>query len=61
MSGGRGSPFAPHTAAERDAMLDAVGVESEEALFDVPDSIRFEGSLGIEPYPETGREESTDY
>ena len=30
-------------------MLDAVGVESEEALFDIPEAVRFEGDLGIEP------------
>ena len=45
---GTGSPFAPHTAAETAAMLDAVGVESEEALFDIPDEIRFDGDFGIE-------------
>jgi len=52
VNGDRGSPFAPHTAAERDAMLEAVGVESEEALFDVPEPVRFDGSLGIEPRDE---------
>jgi glycine dehydrogenase subunit 1 len=44
----RGSPFAPHTAAETAAMLEAVGAESEEDLFDVPDPVRFDGDLGIE-------------
>ena len=44
-----GSPFAPQTAEETAAMLDAVGVESEEALFDIPEAVRFEGDLGIEP------------
>ncbi|MFB6304666.1 MAG: aminomethyl-transferring glycine dehydrogenase subunit GcvPA, partial [Haloferacaceae archaeon] len=43
-----GSPFAPHTEAERRAMLDAVGVADESALFDVPDEVRFDGDLGIE-------------
>ncbi|MFB6303242.1 MAG: aminomethyl-transferring glycine dehydrogenase subunit GcvPA [Haloferacaceae archaeon] len=43
-----GSPFAPHTAAERRAMLDAVGVEDEAALFDIPDPVRFDDDLGIE-------------
>jgi glycine dehydrogenase subunit 1 len=52
MGSDRGSPFAPHTTAERDAMLEAVGVESEEALFDVPEPVRFDGSLGIEPRDE---------
>jgi glycine dehydrogenase subunit 1 len=45
----RASPFAPHTADETAAMLDAVGVENEEALFDIPEEIRFEGEFGIEP------------
>jgi glycine dehydrogenase subunit 1 len=44
----RGSPYAPHTAAETAAMLSAVGVESEEDLFDIPDPVRFDGELGIE-------------
>jgi len=52
VNGDRGSPFAPHTEAERDAMLEAVGVGSEEALFDVPEPVRFDGSLGIEPRDE---------
>ena len=42
-----GSPFAPHTPAETDAMLDAVGVESEADLFDVPDEVAFDGEFGI--------------
>jgi glycine dehydrogenase subunit 1 len=29
-------------------MLDAVGVESEADLFDVPEDLRFEGSLGVD-------------
>jgi len=48
----RGSPFAPHTAAETEAMLAAVGVADEEALFDVPEAVRFDGSFGIEPRSE---------
>ncbi|MFC6835499.1 aminomethyl-transferring glycine dehydrogenase subunit GcvPA [Halomarina ordinaria] len=43
-----GSPFAPHTPAETAAMLDAVGVASEEDLFDVPDELRFDGAFGID-------------
>ncbi|WP_049899201.1 aminomethyl-transferring glycine dehydrogenase subunit GcvPA [Halococcus agarilyticus] len=50
--GGRGSPFAPHTAAETTAMLDAVGVESEDHLFDIPETIEFDGSFDIEPRSE---------
>ena len=36
-----GSPFAPHTAEETAAMLDAVGVDDEDALFDIPPAVRF--------------------
>ena len=43
-----GSPFAPHTDNETDAMLAAIGAESEEALFDIPETIRFEDDIGIE-------------
>ncbi|MFC5972759.1 aminomethyl-transferring glycine dehydrogenase subunit GcvPA [Halomarina salina] len=43
----RGSPYAPHTTAETAAMLDAVGVDSEEDLFDIPDAVRFDGAFGI--------------
>ena len=49
---GRGSPFAPHTEADRRAMLDAVGVDDVEALFDIPESVRFDGAFGIEPRSE---------
>jgi glycine dehydrogenase subunit 1 len=45
---GAGSPYAPHTPAETAAMLDAVGAESEAALFDIPDAVAFEGSLDID-------------
>ncbi|WP_254821420.1 aminomethyl-transferring glycine dehydrogenase subunit GcvPA [Haloglomus halophilum] len=48
----RGSPFAPHTAEETAAMLEAVGVADEEALFDVPEPVRFDGEFGIEPRSE---------
>jgi glycine dehydrogenase subunit 1 len=43
-----GSPYAPHTPAETAAMLDAVGVEQETDLFDIPESVRFDGEFGIE-------------
>ncbi|WP_247728613.1 aminomethyl-transferring glycine dehydrogenase subunit GcvPA [Halovivax limisalsi] len=43
-----GSPFAPHTATETAAMLDEVGVDSVEDLFDIPESVRFDESFGIE-------------
>ena len=48
----RGSPFAPHTPEETAAMLDAIGVDSEAALFDVPEAVQFEGSFDIEPRSE---------
>ena len=41
------SPYAPQTDAETEAMLDAVGVADVEALFDVPDSVAFDGEFGI--------------
>jgi glycine dehydrogenase subunit 1 len=43
-----GSPYAPHTDAETEAMLSAVGAESEEALFDIPAEVRFDGAFGID-------------
>ena len=43
-----GSPYAPHTDAETEAMLDAIGAESEEALFDIPADVGFDGTFGIE-------------
>ena len=51
-SGDRGSPFAPHTDEETAAMLAAVGVEDEEALFDIPTDVRFDGQFDIEPRSE---------
>jgi glycine dehydrogenase subunit 1 len=42
-----GSPYAPHTEADAAAMLDAVGVDSVEDLFDVPEAVRFDGDLGM--------------
>jgi glycine dehydrogenase subunit 1 len=49
MSGrGRGTPYAPHTETETAAMLDAVGVEDESALFDIPADVAFDGTFGIE-------------
>jgi glycine dehydrogenase subunit 1 len=46
------SPYAPHTEAETAAMLEAVGVDSEEALFDIPDPVRFDGTFEIPPKSE---------
>jgi glycine dehydrogenase subunit 1 len=44
----QGTPYAPHGDAETAEMLDAVGVDTEEALFDIPDSVRFDGDFGID-------------
>jgi glycine dehydrogenase subunit 1 len=44
-----GTPYAPHTPEETAAMLEAVGVDTEADLFDVPSEVRFDGELGIEP------------
>ncbi|WP_336328185.1 aminomethyl-transferring glycine dehydrogenase subunit GcvPA [Halovenus sp. HT40] len=43
-----GSPYAPHTPAETEQMLDAVGVSTEGDLFDIPDSVRFDGEFDID-------------
>jgi len=43
-----GSPYAPHTPADTAAMLDAVGADTQADLFDIPDSVRFDGELGID-------------
>jgi len=47
-----GSPFAPNTAADVEAMLDEVGADGVEDLFDIPESVRFDGQLDIEPRSE---------
>ncbi|ELY95460.1 aminomethyl-transferring glycine dehydrogenase subunit GcvPA [Natrialba taiwanensis] len=43
-----GSPYAPHTADERDAMLEAVEADSITDLFDIPDAVRFSDEFGID-------------
>ncbi|GAB7091113.1 aminomethyl-transferring glycine dehydrogenase subunit GcvPA [Halorubrum luteum] len=43
-----GTPYAPHTPAKTAEMLDVLGVDDEEELFDVPESIAFDGEFGIE-------------
>ncbi|MDZ5810860.1 aminomethyl-transferring glycine dehydrogenase subunit GcvPA [Halorubrum sp. AD140] len=52
MSGASGSPYAPHTDDETAAMLSAIGADDEEALFDIPDDVAFDGAFGIEPRTE---------
>ncbi len=43
-----GSPYASHTDVETEEMLSAIGVESERSLFDIPESVRFDDTFGIE-------------
>ncbi|MHC3437625.1 aminomethyl-transferring glycine dehydrogenase subunit GcvPA [Natrialbaceae archaeon A-gly3] len=43
-----GSPYAPHTTEETQAMLEAVGADSVADLFDVPEEVRFDDEFGIE-------------
>ncbi|ELZ18021.1 glycine dehydrogenase subunit 1 [Haloterrigena salina JCM 13891] len=43
-----GSPYAPHTEEDRSAMLEAVGAESVDDLFDIPDAVEFDGEFGID-------------
>lgn len=42
-----GTPYAPHTPADVTEMLDVVGAESVDDLFDVPESVWFDGSFDI--------------
>jgi glycine dehydrogenase subunit 1 len=42
-----GSPYASVSNEAAAAMLDAIGVDDVEALFDIPDAVRFEGSFDI--------------
>jgi glycine dehydrogenase subunit 1 len=43
-----GSPYAPDGSAETEAMLAAVGADSEADLFDIPEAVAFDGEFGIE-------------
>lgn len=43
-----GSPYAPHTEEDRTAMLEAVGADTVEDLFDIPADVRFEDSFDID-------------
>ncbi|WP_128476165.1 aminomethyl-transferring glycine dehydrogenase subunit GcvPA [Halorussus pelagicus] len=47
-SGERGSPYAPHTDDETAAMLDAVGADDVTELFEIPESVAFDGEFDIE-------------
>lgn len=46
------SPYTPHTVEEIEGMLDVIGVDSEEALFDIPPSVAFDDELDIPPRSE---------
>ena len=48
------SPYAPHTPTETREMLDAIGVDSQEDLFDIPDQVRFDGQFDIDARSERG-------
>ncbi len=43
-----GSPYAPHTETEEAAMLEAIGVDTVEELFDIPADIQYDDAFGIE-------------
>ncbi|WP_255167187.1 aminomethyl-transferring glycine dehydrogenase subunit GcvPA [Natrononativus amylolyticus] len=43
-----GSPYAPHTDDDTTAMLEAIGVESVDDLFDIPEEVRFDDEFGID-------------
>ncbi len=47
-----GSPYTSHTEADTDEMLSILGVDSEEALFDIPNEVRFDDEFGIDPKSE---------
>jgi len=47
-TGTTGSPYAPHTEEETAAMLEAIGVDSVEELFEIPPTVRFDGEFGID-------------
>ncbi|MFB6112747.1 MAG: aminomethyl-transferring glycine dehydrogenase subunit GcvPA [Halodesulfurarchaeum sp.] len=52
-----GSPYAPHTEAETGEMLDAIGAESVEDLFDIPGDVEYDEPIGIESRGEPAVEE----
>ena len=43
-----GTPYAPHSPDDVEAMLSAVGAADVEELFDVPEAVRFDDDFGIE-------------
>ncbi|GAB7019932.1 aminomethyl-transferring glycine dehydrogenase subunit GcvPA [Halostagnicola bangensis] len=43
-----GSPYAPHTNENTESMLEAVGVETVEELFDIPEEVQYDGEFEID-------------
>lgn len=43
-----GSPYAPHTDETLKAMLEAVGVDTVEDLFDIPEAVQYDDEFGID-------------
>ncbi|AHG00010.1 glycine dehydrogenase subunit 1 [Halostagnicola larsenii XH-48] len=43
-----GSPYAPHTDETLTAMLEAVGADTVEDLFDIPEAVQYDGEFGID-------------
>lgn len=43
-----GSPYVPQTDETTAAMLETIGADDVESLFDVPDAVRYDGDLDIE-------------
>ena len=43
-----GSPYAPHTDDDTEAMLEAVGVDSVDDLFDIPPGVWYDDEFGID-------------
>lgn len=41
------SPYAPHQPGDVEEMLDAVGADSVDDLFDIPPEVQFNGEMGI--------------
>ncbi|WP_255198214.1 aminomethyl-transferring glycine dehydrogenase subunit GcvPA [Halorarius litoreus] len=45
-------PYATHPPDDYEAMLDAVGVDDPDDLFDIPERVRFDDSYGIDAHSE---------
>ena len=43
-----GSPYAPHTTDDVAAMVESIGVDSVDDLFDIPADVRFDDEFGID-------------